>query len=205
MPCEGSERACLDCIGKPGENQIWKSERTSELVKMCSEQVRGDPYWAPAHQTTQNGTLTTSGLLKSGNLVKCRTQVRRDPYITSLSSMMVWTLTPPQNRTFLQKPRSFLNRVNDRFRKNFWPFFERCNARHRQFFYYLVNVYVFDVGSIRIHGKELVRQFTFHQKYRWKISQSNRCSTYLRNSYRNNQTRSMEWLQLTGKVLHGSI
>ena len=56
---------------------------------------------ASAHQTTQNGTLTASGLLKCGNLVKCRTEVRGDPFVTSLSSMMIWTLTPPQNRTFL--------------------------------------------------------------------------------------------------------
>ena len=77
---------------------------------MCSKQVRGDPYWALAHQTTQNGTLTTSGLLRCGNLVICRTQVRRDPYMTSLSSMMIWTLTPPRSR-------SFLNRVNDRLPK----------------------------------------------------------------------------------------
>ena len=33
---EGSERACLSCIGKPGENQIWKSESTSELVKRAA-------------------------------------------------------------------------------------------------------------------------------------------------------------------------
>ena len=31
---------------------------------LCSKQVRGDPYWALAHQTPQNGTMTTSGLLK---------------------------------------------------------------------------------------------------------------------------------------------
>ena len=36
--------------------------------------------------------------------------------MTSLSSLMIWTLTLPQNRTFL-KSRSFLNRVNDRLRK----------------------------------------------------------------------------------------
>ena len=35
------------------------------------------------------------------NLVKCWEQERRDPYMTSLSSMMIWTLTPSQNRTFL--------------------------------------------------------------------------------------------------------
>ena len=44
--------------------------------------------------------MTTSGRLKWGNLVKCREQVRRDAYLTSWSSMMIWTLTPPQNRIF---------------------------------------------------------------------------------------------------------
>ena len=29
-----------------------------------------------------------------------------------------------------------------------------------------MNVYVFDIGSICIHGKELLGKFTFHQKYR---------------------------------------
>ena len=38
-----------------------------------------------------------------------------------------------------------------------------------------------------------------------KISQWNRCSTYLKNWCPNNQMRSMEWRQLTGKTLHGSI
>ena len=36
IPREGSERACLDCSGKPGANQIWKSECTSELVKCAA-------------------------------------------------------------------------------------------------------------------------------------------------------------------------
>ena len=36
------------------------------LIECESEdrQVRGDPFWALAHQTPQNGTMTTSGLLK---------------------------------------------------------------------------------------------------------------------------------------------
>ena len=50
--------------------------------------------------------------------------------------------------------------------KDIGPFSRRCNARHRQTFCDLVNVYVFDSGSICIHGEELLRQFTFHQKYR---------------------------------------
>ena len=82
-----------------------KTESESQNVPLSSlnvrKQVRRDPYWALAHQTTQNGTLSTSGLIHSGNLVKCRTQVRGDQYMTSLSSMILWTLTPSQNRTLL--------------------------------------------------------------------------------------------------------
>ena len=81
---------------------------------MCSKQVRRDPYWALAHQTTQITTFTTSDLLKRGNLVKYRTQVRGDPYMTSLSLMMIWTL---QKSNLSLRSRSFLHRVNDRLRK----------------------------------------------------------------------------------------
>ena len=42
-------------------------------------------------------------------------------------------------------------------------------------------------------------------KIQEKISQWNRCSTYLKSWQPNNQMRSMEWKQLTGKTLHGSI
>ena len=77
-----------------------KTKSGSQNVPLSSLNVQGDPYWAPAHRTTQNGILTTSSLLKCGNLVKCWELVRGNVYMTSLSSM-IWTLTPPQNRTFL--------------------------------------------------------------------------------------------------------
>ena len=50
-----------------------KSESQNVLLSSLSVQQisTGRPYWAPAHWTAQNGTLTTSGLLKCGNLVKC--------------------------------------------------------------------------------------------------------------------------------------
>ena len=38
-----------------------------------------------------------------------------------------------------------------------------------------------------------------------KISQWNRCLTYLKSWWWNNQMRSMEWIQLTGMILHWSI
>ena len=58
-----------------------KSESQNVLLSSLNEQQTrtGDSCRAPAHQTTQNGTLTSSGLLKSGNLVKCWEQEREDP------------------------------------------------------------------------------------------------------------------------------
>ena len=89
-----------------------KTRSESQNVPLNSwneQQTRtGRPVMGASSQTTQNGTLTTSGLLKSGNLVQCWKQERGDPWVdnrspstqTSLSSMtMVWTLTPPQNQT----------------------------------------------------------------------------------------------------------
>ena len=49
--------------------------------------------------------------------------------------------------------------------KDIGPVFKRCNARHRRTFFNLGSVYVVNIGSICIHGKELQRTFAFHQKY----------------------------------------
>ena len=64
------------------------------------------------------------------------------------------------------KSRSFLHRVNDRVRKMLDKSLKRCNTRQQQTLFNMGNVYVFDIGSICIHGKELPGNFTFHQKYR---------------------------------------
>ena len=79
---------------------------------MSSNQERWDLWWALVHQTSQNGILTRSGLLKTGNLMKYWKQERRDLWVnnqpvrslstqTGLSLMtMIWTLTSPQNKNF---------------------------------------------------------------------------------------------------------
>ena len=46
------------------------------------------------------------------------------------------------------------------------PILKRCNKRQRQTFCDMVNVYVFYIANICIHGEELLRQFAFHRKYR---------------------------------------
>ena len=84
---------------------------------MCSKQVRGDPHWALAHQTPQNGTMTTRGLLKCGNLVKCaKTSTGRPENDKFVIDIDMDSDTATESDLSL-KSRSFLNRVNDRLRK----------------------------------------------------------------------------------------
>ena len=64
------------------------------------------------------------------------------------------------------KSRLFLHRVNDRLRKILDHSSKDAMQDIDKRSLILVNVYVFNIGSIRIHGKELLRKFTFHQKHR---------------------------------------
>ena len=84
------------------------------------------------------------------------------------------------------KSRSFLHRVDDQVRT-------RQNQASK------------DATKDSDKHSVIWRMFMSSPSKIQKISQWNRCLTYLRNSYPNNQTRSMEWVQLAGKVLHGSI
>ena len=61
--------------------------------------------------------------------------------------------------------RSFLHRVNDQVRRG-KTILKRCNKRQRQTFCNMVNVYVFNIASICIHGEELLRQLAFHQEFK---------------------------------------
>ena len=81
---------------------------------MCSKQVRWDPYWALAHQTTQNGTLTTSGLLECDEMLGTSTGRPVDDKFVIDDDMDSNTAT---ESNLSPRSRSFLNRVNDRLRK----------------------------------------------------------------------------------------
>ena len=65
--------------------------------------------------------------------------------------------------------RSFLHRMNDRVRK-IQDQSSKDAKRKQQTFFNMENVYVFDIGSICIHGKELLRKFGIPSK-RQEISQ----------------------------------
>ena len=89
-------------IASTASESPGKTKSESQNVLLSSLNVQQTGTKSPVIlASSSNSSEWTSGLLKCGNLVKCQTQVRGDPYMTSLSSMMIWTLTPPQNRTFL--------------------------------------------------------------------------------------------------------
>ena len=50
--------------------------------------------------------------------------------------------------------------------KDTGSFFKTCNARHRQTFYNLENVYAFNIGSICNHGKKCSENLHSIKKYR---------------------------------------
>ena len=66
------------------------------------------------------------------------------------------------------------------------------------------NVYVFYIASICIHGKELLRKIYIPSKYRKRYHNETDVLTFLKSWYPNNQMRSMEQIQLTGRILHGN-
>ena len=80
--------------------------------------------------------------------------------------------------------------------------FNECYRKRWQTFCDVVNVHVFNIGIICIHGK--ITQTIYILSNVQKIAQWNRRSTNLRN-WCLNRMRSMEWRQLTGKTLHGSV
>ena len=81
---------------------------------MCSKQVRGDPCWALAHQTPQNGTKTTSGLWKYDEMLGTSTGRPVDDKFVIDDDMDSDTVT---ESNLSLRSRSFLHRVKDRARK----------------------------------------------------------------------------------------
>ena len=75
MPCKGSDRACLDCIWKPGEHQIWKSESTSELVQCAANRYGETVLGASSSNSSEwnNDDKWSSQVRKSGEMSKTST------------------------------------------------------------------------------------------------------------------------------------
>ena len=155
---EGSERACLECAESPGNTKSG-----SQNVPLSSLNVQQTSTGRPVLGASSSNYLEwniddkwSSQVWKSGEMLGTSTgRPVDDKFVIDAD---VGSDTATESNLSLRS-RSVLNRVNDRLRK-------MLDARHSQTFHDLENVYVFDIGSICIHGKELLRQFTFHQKYK---------------------------------------
>ena len=153
---------------------------------MSSIKEQGNLWWTLTHQVTQSGIqelvfsrveiwwidgsknslwTTTRFLQRAHEQIYCwlrwyglwrRRRIRRVVDIQIISALGEWS-SAKGSKSILKK----------------------CNTRQWQTFFNMENVYVFDIGSMCIHGKELPGNFTFHQKYMKRVSQWNRSSTYL--------------------------
>ena len=130
---------------------------------------------------------------KSGEMLRARKVRPVDDKFVIDDDMDSDTVT---ESNFSLRSRSLLNRVEWSIAKENWTVLQKmqckdidkCSMIWR-------NVYVFDSGSICIHAKKILRQFTFHQKDREKSHFSRRCSRYLKSWYLDNQMISMECIQ----------
>ena len=203
---DSSWRATFYCIKKPGENQTrksissepanWAAFQNGEtrciriLIKLLRMNV--DKTWS-------------SQEWKSDDLMEERTvrpvvnAQHTDRFIVENDEMNSYTATEPK---LSLKWRSFLHSVNDQVRKRQKQSSKNATKdsdKHSVIWWMLMS------STLRTSVfMEKNYSDNWHSIKIQKISQWNRCSIYLRNWYPNNQTRSMEWVQLTGKTLHGS-
>ena len=139
---KGSERACLDCIRKPGENQIWKSGRP--LSSWNEQQPRtGRPVMGVSSSDYTEWNIDdkwSSQEWKFGDMLGARTgrpvggqdsTQEIDKFVINDDDMDSDTAT---ESNLSLKSRSILEQGEWSIAKDVGPFFNRCNARHRQIF-----------------------------------------------------------------------
>ena len=176
--------------------------------QLRSIKERWDPLLSHTHQATPNGTLIKTSSSQEWNSDEIDGRWHRDTCLWTTSTRtnlllitMIWTLTPYAESDVSSLSSSFLHRVNDRVRKT-QDLLKTCNKRQRNTFCDLANVHVCNIGSICIHGKELLRQLVFHQKYRRSHNE-----TDVRHIWKV-VNRTIRWdlwseTQSTGIILHG--
>ena len=197
--------SCLYCIRKPGENpdmkvnHLWARELSSIteqaicfrrfLIKLpwveCWQELvfsRVELWWINGSKNSETCLWTATEFVhRAHGQISCwwrwyelwhRRRIRHVVNIQIILAQDEWSNAKDSGRIL-----------------------KKCNTRQQQTFFHLVNVYVFDIGSVCTHGKELIGNFTFHKNTK-QISQWNRCSTYLKSWWPNNQIRSMVWKHL---------
>ena len=143
------------------QKAVWKPDMKVNFLwarQLSSITEQSDLLKTLTHQAAQNGMLIKLGLLKTGNLMN-RWKIEHGDLLYSHS-------THRSRIRNVVKIQIILAQGEWSSAKEAVPMLKRCNKRQRQPLCDMWNVYVFDIGSICLHGEELLRQLTFHQKYR---------------------------------------
>ena len=133
---------------------------------MSSKQEQGDPVLGASSSNYSEWNIDdkwSSQVWKSGEMSNTSTGRPVDDKFVIDDNMDSDTVT---ESNLSLRSRSFLDRVNDRLRKildssseDAMQDIDKRSVIWRMFM-------SSNIGSICIHGKELLRKFTFHQKYR---------------------------------------
>ena len=215
-----SSTNCLEVMSKTtqdaGEERVTaKSKPMMILVSWCS--VRNPYVFASTASESPEKTKSESQNVLVSSLNEQQPRMERLVMSACTSNYSEWNIDDKwscqewnsddrlwhRHRIELSpKSRSFFHRVNDRVRKILDQSSKDAMQDSNKNSSDMVNVSVFNIGSICIHRKDFFRQFTLHQKYReqsldeadvrqiWKVDSATiKCV--------------VEWLQLIGKILHG--
>ena len=121
--------------------------------------------------------------------------------MTSLSSMMTWTLTPPQNRTFLlNHDHSWTRWMIDCER--YWTILQKMQHKTATKILEYGECLCLRLWKHLYSWERITQTIYIPSKIQGEISLKRRCSRYLNSWYWNNRMRFLECLKPVGKVLH---
>ena len=100
-----SSTNCLEVMSKRTQEDASEERVTAKSKPMMNlvsqHRVRDPTVLASIASENPGDTKSESQNVPLSSLKMRSKQVRGDPYMTSCSSILIWTLTPPQIRTFL--------------------------------------------------------------------------------------------------------
>ena len=182
--------ASFYCIRKPGEDQTRKS-KSSELMEWAASKNRAtcfkrllikllrvecwqelvfsrmEIWWIDGSQNKETSLWTTTWFVhRAHGQIYCWWRWYGLWHRRRITHVVIIQIILAQGEWSSAKdPR---------------PILKRCNTRQQQTFFNMRNVYVFDIGSICVHGKDLLRKNYIPSKIQGKISFSSKCSTCLK-------------------------
>ena len=154
----------------PGKNRY---ERQFPLISQTEQHQRTGRFvedvYSSSHiewnvdKTWSSQEWKSDELMEVGTLRPVLFAQHTDMFV--LLKTIIWTLTPKQNQKCRQNPDHSCTGWMIKCERGSTNL-QKMQQKQRQTLCDMVNVYVFYIASICIHGEDLLRQYAFHQKYR---------------------------------------